>query len=78
MTYPARRRGRLSCLLLALGAALTLQAGLAQDFIWAPDHPVGAEFPAIEAQDQDGNTQDLQALMGENGLFFMFSRSFDW
>lgn len=78
MTNTARRRGGLCRLLLAVGAALTLQAGLGQDFIWAPDYPVGAEFPAIEAQDQDGNSQDLEDLMGDNGLFFMFSRSFDW
>ena len=49
-----------------------------QDFVWAPDFPVGASIPEISAQDQDGNLQTFDGLKGEKGMLFMMSRSFDW
>ncbi len=50
----------------------------AQDFVWAPDFPVGSELAEISAPDQDGTVRDFDDLVGENGLLFMLSRSFDW
>ncbi|HJO12487.1 MAG: hypothetical protein QGG67_09485 [Gammaproteobacteria bacterium] len=51
---------------------------LAQDYIWAPDFPVGTAIPAIEAQDQDGAVQTFGSLKGEKGLLLLLNRSFDW
>ena len=51
---------------------------MAQDFVWAPDFPVGASIPEISAQDQDGYVHTFDELKGEKGLLFMLSRSFDW
>ena len=51
---------------------------MAQDFVWAPDFPVGASVPEISAQDQDGNVQSFDGLKGEKGMLLMMSRSFDW
>lgn len=51
---------------------------LAQDFVWAPDFPVGSTLPEISAQDQDGVVRTFDELVGENGMLFMLSRSFDW
>jgi peroxiredoxin len=51
---------------------------MAQEFVWAPDFPVGASIPDISAQDQDGNLRTFDELKGEKGLLFMLSRSFDW
>ncbi len=51
---------------------------LAQDFVWAPEFPVGGTITAIEASDQNGQIRTLANLAGENGLLLMFSRSFDW
>ncbi len=50
----------------------------AQDFVWAPDFPVGTPMVEISAQDQDGELRDFADLVGENGMLFMLSRSFDW
>lgn len=50
----------------------------AQDFIWAPDFPVGTAIIDISAQDQDDNVRSFDDLKGEKGLLFMLSRSFDW
>ncbi|MEX0963181.1 MAG: hypothetical protein WDZ52_03950 [Pseudohongiellaceae bacterium] len=61
--------------LLLLGVS---QFSLAQDFVWAPDFPVGATVPEISAQDQDGNIQTFDDLKGEKGLLLMMNRSFDW
>lgn len=69
--------GLLSRCLLALILFTPLSLS-AQDFVWAPDYPVGSEFAEISAPDQDGNVRDFYDLVGENGLLFMFSRSFDW
>tara|TARA_R110002073_G_scaffold76893_1_gene186562 strand:+ start:158 stop:397 length:240 start_codon:yes stop_codon:yes gene_type:complete len=70
--------GVCSRILLALMLLGSFQLSLAQDFVWAPDFPVGAVIPEISAQDQDGNVQTFDALKGEKGLLFMMSRSFDW
>jgi peroxiredoxin len=50
----------------------------AQEFNWAPDYPVGATIPMLEAPDQNGNVQTLGSLSGEKGLVLVFNRSFDW
>lgn len=50
----------------------------AQEFDWAPDYPVGATIPLLEAPDQDGVTRTLDTLTGEKGLLLVFNRSFDW
>jgi hypothetical protein len=72
---------RLSLLGKAL-VALTLtglfQLVTAQEFVWAPDFPVGASLPEISAQDQDGKLRTFDDLKGEKGMLFMLSRSFDW
>ena len=47
---------------------LLLQSAQAQEFIWAPQLPVGSALPPITAQDQTGTLRSLQVL----------SRSFDW
>lgn len=67
--------GRSILAVLLLGA---FQLSLAQDFVWSPDFPVGAEIPEISAQDQDGMVRTFDDLKGEKGLLFMLSRSFDW
>jgi len=64
--------------LLAVLLLCTFPAALAQDFVWAPDFPVGAAIPEISAQDQDGNVKTFADLVGEKGMLFMMSRSFDW
>ena len=70
--------GVCSRILLALVFLGSFQLSLAQDFVWAPDFPVGTSIPEISAQDQDGNVQTFDTLKGEKGLLFMMSRSFDW
>ncbi|MDG2175804.1 MAG: redoxin domain-containing protein [Gammaproteobacteria bacterium] len=50
----------------------------AQDFDWAPDFPVGATIPVLEAPDQNGEVQTLDSLTGDKGILLVFSRSFDW
>ncbi len=70
--------GMFSRILLTLMLLGSFQLSLAQDFVWAPDFPVGAMIPEISAQDQDGNVQTFDTLKGEKGLLFMMSRSFDW
>lgn len=49
-----------------------------QDFVWAPDFPVGATIPVLEAPDQHGEIQTLETLTGTKGLMLVFNRSFDW
>lgn len=68
----------MSKFLLALMLLGSFQISIAQDFVWAPDFPVGASIPEISAQDQDGNVQSFDDLKGEKGMLFMMSRSFDW
>ena len=49
-----------------------------QEFVWAPQFPVGASIAPIEAPNQDGITRTFADLKGDKGLVLMFSRSFDW
>ena len=72
------RTGPLTKLLFGLILLGTFQISMAQDFVWAPDFPVGASIPDISAQDQDGNVRTFNDLKGEKGMLFMLSRSFDW
>jgi len=62
---------------LLLGCAFFTSAA-AQDFVWAPDFPVGAALPPISAEDQNGEMRGFADLVGGNGMLFMLSRSFDW
>lgn len=64
--------------LMALVLAGFVQLATAQEFVWAPDFPVGATLPVISAPDQDGNLRTFDDLKGEKGMLFMLSRSFDW
>jgi peroxiredoxin len=64
-------------LVLLLFTGIWTTAG-AQDFDWAPDFPVGASIPALEAPDQNGEVQTLGSLAGDKGILLVFSRSFDW
>lgn len=64
-------------LTLLLLTGLNLSAA-AQDFDWAPDYPVGASIPLLEAPDQNGEVQTLASLSGEKGIVLVFNRSFDW
>ena len=68
----------MSRFLLTLMLLGSFQVSMAQDFVWAPDFPVGASVPEISAQDQDGNVQSFDGLKGEKGMLLMMSRSFDW
>ena len=72
------RVGVMSRFLLTLMLLGSFQVSIAQDFVWAPDFPVGASVPEISAQDQDGNVQSFDGLKGEKGMLLMMSRSFDW
>ncbi|MFM1897582.1 MAG: hypothetical protein RLZZ385_2656 [Pseudomonadota bacterium] len=68
-------------LLPAVCAIITLSWSsltLGQEFVWAPDLPLGARIPAIEAPNQDGQIRTFDDLKGDKGLLLMFSRSFDW
>ena len=63
--------------------ALFLMAGFQfaqeqDDYVWAPHLPVGSQLPEISAQDQNGDLRTFDDLVGENGMLFMLSRSFDW
>ncbi|PCH63895.1 MAG: hypothetical protein COC19_00520 [SAR86 cluster bacterium] len=55
-----------------------LSSALAQDYDWAPDFPVGANIPAIEALDQHGQLRNFDDLVGDKGLILFLNRSFDW
>ncbi len=72
------RVGSLSKFLLTLILLGSFHLSMAQEFVWAPDFPVGASIPDISAEDQDGNVLTFDDLKGEKGLLFMMSRSFDW
>ena len=65
-------------LLGVLMAVFVSGAAMAQDFDWAPDFPVGAALPPISAENQNGEMRTFDDLVGENGMLFMLSRSFDW
>lgn len=80
------------CLQAATGLTLAIAAGLLlmhtpaqpaqaqdeQDFVWAPDFPVGSQMIDISASDQNGDIKTFDDLKGEKGLLFLLSRSFDW
>lgn len=68
----------ISGFLLACGLLLGSSVALAQEFVWAPEFPVGAQMAEIAAQDQNGELRQFADLVGENGMLFMLSRSFDW
>jgi hypothetical protein len=73
-----RARQSASLLLATLFLISLSTFSQAQDFVWSPDFPVGSSIPDISAQDQDGNVQTFDDLVGEKGLLFMLSRSFNW
>lgn len=64
--------------LLVMTFASFLQFSSAQEYVWAPVFPVGSLFIEISAQDQNGVFRSFNGLVGEKGLLFMLSRSFDW
>ena len=72
---PAGLFGKIMLALFLLGS---FQLAMAQEFVWAPDFPVGASIPGISAQDQNGELRNFDELKGEKGMLFMLSRSFDW
>ena len=78
MQFHSQRSGAVGKTLLALFLMTVFQVSVAQDFVWAPDLTVGATLPEISAQDQNGSTRSFDDLVGENGMLFMLSRSFDW
>lgn len=69
---------RLLSLTFVLCLTTASAASHAQEFVWAPQFPVGSELPEISAQDQNGELRSFTDLVGENGMLFMLSRSFDW
>ena len=66
--------GRFFLALILLGA---FQVSMAQEFVWAPDFPVGASIPDISAQDQDGNLRTFDELTVERRLPVMSRPAFD-
>lgn len=79
MTLRSLKLLRLQLSALLLGSLLLVsKSAIAQDFIWAPDFPVGASIPSISSQDQNGDIKTFDQMKGEKGLLFMLSRSFDW
>lgn len=80
MMQPLLKRAELAGkTLLALVLLAGFQVSMAQEeFVWAPDLSVGSSLPEISAQDQNGAARSFDNLVGENGMLFMLSRSFDW
>lgn len=77
--YPNRQLAGMLFVLLAIALMLASSLTRAQDdYDWAPHFPVGSSIPEISAQDQNGNLRTFDDLVGENGMLFMLSRSFDW
>ena len=77
--YLSRRIARTLYLPFAAIVMLVSSPSQAQDdYVWAPDFPVGSSLPDIAAADQNGNLRTFEDLVGENGMLFMLSRSFDW
>ena len=68
----------LSKTLLPMIFVSSFQFANSQDYNWAPDFPVGSSIIEISAQDQNGAVQTFKDLVGEKGMLFMLSRSFDW
>ncbi|MBI4904522.1 MAG: hypothetical protein HY820_12850 [Acidobacteria bacterium] len=63
-----------------LFGALLSCAGLllAQPVPSDPGVKKGSAIPAFTLQDQTGNPQSIQSLMGDRGLMLVFVRSADW
>ncbi len=78
MQTMTQSRKTVSKSLLALFLMYVFPVSMAQDYVWAPDFPVGTAIPEISAQDQDGDLRTFDDLVGESGMLFMLSRSFDW
>lgn len=75
----AGRRQLLSTIAItALLSAVFSPLSIAQDFVWAPDFPVGSTIPDIGSLDQNGSSRSFESLKGEKGLVFLLSRSFSW
>ncbi|MDO9317458.1 MAG: peroxiredoxin family protein [Gammaproteobacteria bacterium] len=72
------RRTFLTGLPAAMLGLVLLQSAQAQEFIWAPQLPVGSALPTISAQDQTGTLRSLRDITGKKGLVLVMSRSFDW
>ena len=68
----------LSKTFIALIFASAFHFANSQDYVWAPEFPVGSSFIEISAQDQNGTVKTFKDLVGEKGMIFMLSRSFDW
>ena len=69
------------CKLQSLPAllALLLTLGLAaEEWVWAPEYPVGSSLPNFSALDVDGEPVTLKQLAGEKGTLVLFSRSAVW
>jgi hypothetical protein len=45
---------------------------------WAADFPVGAQFPSINAGDQQSKQWSNTELLGPGGLVFFVNRSTSW
>ena len=67
-----------SKVLLSVILLCVTQLSQSQDYVWAPDFPVGSSIPEIAAEDQNGEMRTLDDLMSGSGMLFMLSRSFDW
>lgn len=72
------KQNRLTKSLVFLLLTLCSPLSFAQDYVWAPDFPVGSSIPVLDAPDQNGNTQNLLSLSSKNGILLVFNRSFDW
>jgi peroxiredoxin len=69
-------RKRYLSLYVGLIAAVAMSAARGEEI---PGPAVGEGFPhSLTAPDQDGQTQTLDALMGEKGAVVVFVRSADW
>lgn len=77
MTKPSSAYS-LPVILLAAILQLGSPVASAQEFVWAPEFPVGSQLIEINAPDQNGELRQFEDLVGENGMLFMLSRSFDW
>ena len=64
--------------LAALLAVLTQFSHAESDYAAAWGPSVGSTVPLMSASDQNGQTQNLDTLMGSKGLLFVFNRSVDW
>ena len=62
---------------LLLAGQLTLTAS-ADEFVWAPQQPLGGTLPDFTALDTSDKRVALSDLLGEKGTLLVFSRSADW